>query len=96
MSCAIVEQRRDGTRRVVRLVGVFDGATERWIREFLDGLAPGSAATLDFSAVRDLAPVSLGRLVEALARTSGAVRLEGLDTRQQRLLRYLGCDAASL
>ena len=96
MSPGIVEQRRDGTRTIVRLSGVFDAATERWICEFLVGLASGRSATLDFSAVRDLAPVSLGRIAEALARTSGTVRLEGLDTRQQRLLRYLGCDAASL
>lgn len=92
MSPSAVVQHRTGEQTVVRFA-LLDPSTERWLREFLDDLPPLAAVTLDFSAVRDVAPVMLGRLAEALAHTAASVKLTGLDLRHQRLLRYLGYDA---
>ena len=93
MPSSAVVQHRAGEQTVVRFAAALGPSTERWLRDFLHQLPAQAPVVLDFSAVRDLAPVTLGRLAEALTHTAGLVRLTGLDLRQQRLLRYLGFEA---
>lgn len=84
---------------VLRLDGVFDGASAWDLRHLLERSAaetPGRPVIVDFSAVRDFYDFGVAVLAHGLAQRPAhlpPVRLRGLRTHQLRMFGYFGVEA---
>ncbi len=86
----------EGGRRVLRLLGTFDGGAAREILELLRGQGAGDIV-IDVALVREFDEVgvaALARLVECSDQRRIALR--GLSGHQLRILRYLGAGLSSV
>ncbi|HVI95898.1 MAG TPA: STAS domain-containing protein [Anaeromyxobacter sp.] len=80
----------EGGRRVLRLLGTFDGAAARELLSHLQS-EEEREIVVDVSLVRgfdEVGVAALARLVETSA--DRRIALRGLSTHQLRILRYLG------
>jgi len=80
----------EGGRRVLRLLGTFDGAAARELLSHLQSEAEREIV-IDVSFVRgfdEVGVAALARLVDTSAER--LIALRGLSTHQLRILRYLG------
>jgi len=87
----------EGSRRVLRLLGTFDGSAAREVLGFIRSEPEMRDIVIDVAGVRGFDEVG----VAALARLSDSIEmcriaLRGLSAPQLRILRYLGRDSSLL
>lgn len=88
-------RKRNVIRRVLRLLGTFDGrAAARLLEEIRQ--ANGSDLVIDVGFVRGLDEVGLATLARLAGDGGPRIALRGLSSHQQRILRYLGAELAAL
>jgi anti-anti-sigma regulatory factor len=85
----------DRGRRVLRVLGTFDGhAAIRLLEEIRR--ARERDLVVDVALVRGLDEVGLATLARLAGGGDRRIALRGLSSRQQRILRYLGAELAAL
>ena len=81
---------------LLRFTGYVNIGTALEVSDFLDSDLSDGEVTLDFNQVTGIDYYGLSVLVSATSRSRCAVRLQGLGTRDIRVLRYLGLEPARL
>jgi anti-anti-sigma regulatory factor len=87
----------EGGRRVLRLLGTFDGDAARELLSHIHR-EPARHLVIDVSLVRGFDEVGVATLARLVVGSSEARRiaLRGLSTHQLRILRYLGLELAEV
>lgn len=91
-----MEPGREEQWTVVAL-GTFDGRAALALQERLSGMLQATRVLVDLHEVRDISDCALAVFAQwALKSCQGQVRLTGLSTHHQRLLRYICPSVESL
>ncbi len=80
---------------VIRVEGMFDPMAASALRARLAHARPQLPIVLDFAHAREVSDLGLAVLAHGLVSDGARVRLRGLSQHHERMLRYLGLDAAA-